>query len=238
MAFTPRDWGWQPPALTPEYRTTVARAPANPLLRLPPTPSELSGPVFGHGDVAAGDNDLLHNHAAPGQSAIGERIILHGRVVDQDGRPVPGTLIEVWQANAGGRYRHRVDGYLAALDPNFAGCGRVLTGADGAYSFHTVKPGAYPWPNSANSWRPAHIHLSIFGTAFAQRLITQCYFQGDPLIPHCAIVRALPDPAARDRLVARLDLEATVPFDSVAYRFDIVLRGRAATVFENRPEGM
>jgi protocatechuate 3,4-dioxygenase beta subunit len=150
---------------------------------------------------------------------------------------VPGALVEIWQANAGGRYRHVTDTYLAAIDPNFGGCGRCLTDADGAYAFRTIKPGAYPWPNSANSWRPPHIHFSLFGTAFCQRLITQMYFEGDPLIPLCPIVNAIPDPAGVARLVAPLDMSAAKPFDSLAYRFDIVLRGRHSTLFENRLEG-
>lgn len=235
--LNPRDRSVHPAALAPDYKTSVARSPRHPLVMVQPTVSDMTGPTFGHADIAPGDNDLLTNFAQPGQSPIGERIILHGRVLDENARPVPNALLELWQANAGGRYRHKNDSYLAALDPNFGGCGRVLTDAGGHYRFHTVKPGAYPWPNSANSWRPAHIHLSIFGTAFAQRLITQCYFEGDPFIPLCPIVQAIPDQGAITRLTATLDLDATLPFDSVAYRFDIVLRGRRATLFENRPEG-
>ena len=168
---------------------------------------------------------------------MGERIIVHGRVLDENARPVPHTLVEVWQANAGGRYRHKKDSYLAPIDPNFGGCGRCLTDADGYYFFRTIKPGAYPWRNHVNNWRPAHIHLSVFGASFSQRLITQLYFEGDPLIPLCPIVQTIPDPAAIDQLVARLDMNASVPLDSIAYRFDIVLRGRRSTLFENRLEG-
>ena len=171
------------------------------------------------------------------ESAIGERIVLHGRVVDENARPVAGTLVEIWQANAGGRYRHRKDTYFAPVDPNFGGCGRTITDDDGYYIFRTVKPGAYPWRNTINAWRPAHIHLSIFGTGFAQRLITQCYFEGDPLIPRCPIVGALPDPEAVEHLTATLDMNATIPLDSIAYRFDVELRGRRSTLFENRMEG-
>lgn len=232
-----RDRAWHPPALARDYKTSVTRSPRFPLLSLDQTASELTGPVFGHGDVDPRDADMLTNYAAPGETAIGERILLHGRVLDEDSRPVPHTLIEAWQANAGGRYRHRKDTYIAAIDPNFGGCGRTLTDSRGCYAFRTVKPGAYPWRNWINSWRPAHIHLSIFGTAFAQRLITQVYFEGDPLIEHCAIVRTIPTGAGRAALVAALDLNATVPFDSVAYRFDIVLRGRRASWFENQAEG-
>ncbi len=236
-AFYPRDWKRQPAALTPDYKTSISRSPKYPLISLGATKSEITGPVFGQADINPTDNDLLVNHAVSGGSPIGERIILHGRVLDQNARPVPNTLIEIWQANAGGRYRHRNDGYLAALDPNFGGCGRTLTDDAGRYRFRTVKPGAYPWPNTANSWRPAHIHLSVFGTGFAQRLITQCYFEGDPLIAMCPIANAVADLAAVDQLVARMDMNATQPMDAIAYRFDIVLRGRRSTVFENRMEG-
>ena len=231
-----RDWRIQPPALTPDYKTSVTRAPRQALLALPPTLSELTGPVFAASEIGPLDNDLIRNFAHGGEP-IGQRIVVHGRVVDERGRGVPDTLVEIWQANAGGRYRHRTDTYLAPVDPNFSGCGRTLTDGDGFYSFRTVKPGAYPWRNWANSWRPAHIHLSIFGAAFTQRLITQMYFEGDPLIARCPIVATVPDPAAVDRLIAPLDLNESVPFDSLAYRFDIVLRGRRSTPFENRPEG-
>ena len=158
-----RDRDWHPPALAPEYKTSVARSPRLALISLDQTISEITGPRFGHGDIDPGDHDLLHNYAAAGESAIGERIILHGRVLDEAGRPVPGTLVEVWQANAGGRYRHKKDTYFAPVDPNFGGCGRTVTDADGYYFFRTVKPGAYPWRNRVNDWRPAHIHVSVFG---------------------------------------------------------------------------
>ncbi|MEQ9258644.1 MAG: protocatechuate 3,4-dioxygenase subunit beta [Roseovarius sp.] len=232
-----RDRTRQPPALTPGYKTSVARSPRFSLISLENSVSEITGPVFGHGDVDPGDNDLLTNYAQSGESPIGERIILHGRVLDENARPVPETLVEIWQANAGGRYRHRKDTYLAPIDPNFGGCGRMLTDAEGRFHFRTVKPGAYPWRNGVNDWRPAHIHLSVFGRAFCQRLITQCYFEGDPLIPRCPILRTIPDPDAIEQLVARLDMNATIPLDTIAYKFDIVLRGRRSTLFENRPEG-
>ncbi|MEL6586743.1 MAG: protocatechuate 3,4-dioxygenase subunit beta [Pseudomonadota bacterium] len=236
VSFAPPDPKRQPPALTPAYKSTVLRSPRAPRLALPQTQAEATGPVFGHGDIDPGDNDLIQNFATTGDP-VGERILIHGRVLDENGRPVPHTLIEIWQANSGGRYRHRSDTYLAPLDPNFGGCGRALTDGDGAYAFRTIKPGAYPWPNTDNSWRPAHVHFSVFGTAFCQRLITQLYFEGDPLIPLCPIVRTVPDPDAIDQLTAKLDMAATVPFDMIAYRFDIVLRGRASTPFETRPEG-
>ncbi|THH38630.1 protocatechuate 3,4-dioxygenase subunit beta [Aliishimia ponticola] len=226
-----------PPGYTPNYKTSVARSAQYALISLENTVSEVTGPRFGHGDIDPMDRDLLHNYAADGQSAMGERIILHGRVLDENARPIPNTLVEIWQANAGGRYRHKKDGYLAPIDPNFGGCGRTLTDEDGYYYFRTVKPGAYPWRNRVNDWRPAHIHLSIFGTAFAQRLITQCYFEGDPLIARCPIVQSIPDPDAIDQLTAVLDMNATIPLDTIAYRFDIVLRGRRSTLFENRLEG-
>ena len=232
-----RDRAWHPPALTPNYKTSVTRSPRLALISLQNSISEITGPVFGHDDIDPMDNDLLKNYAQAGESPIGERIILHGRVLDQNSRPVANTLVEIWQANAGGRYRHKKDTYLAPIDPNFGGCGRTLTDENGYYYFRTVKPGAYPWRNHINSWRPAHIHLSIFGSSFAQRLITQCYFEGDPLIPECPIVQSIPDPAAVQQLTARIDMNATVPLDSIAYRFDIVLRGRRATLFENRLEG-
>ncbi|MES0828393.1 protocatechuate 3,4-dioxygenase subunit beta [Ruegeria sp. SCP11] len=235
--FYQRDREWHPPALTRDYKTSVSRSPQYSLISLQNSVSEITGPVFGHNDIDPLDKDLIYNYAQPGESAIGERIILHGRVLDENGRPVPNTLVEAWQANAGGRYRHKKDTYLAPIDPNFGGCGRTLTDEDGYYYFRTVKPGAYPWRNWVNSWRPAHIHMSIFGTGFAQRLITQCYFEGDPLIHKCPIVNTIPDPEAINRLIAPLDLNATIPLDTIAYKFDIVLRGRRSTLFENRLEG-
>lgn len=235
--FHQRDRGIHPPAYTPDYKTSVARSPRYSLISLQNSVSEVTGPRFGHADIDAGDNDLLTNYAAAGESPIGERIILHGRVLDEHARPVPNTLVEIWQANAGGRYRHKKDTYLAPIDPNFGGCGRTLTDENGAFRFRTVKPGAYPWRNMVNNWRPAHIHVSVFGSGFVQRLITQCYFEGDPLIPICPIVQTIPDQEAIEQLTARLDLNATVPLDSIAYKFDIVLRGRRSTLFENRLEG-
>ena len=188
--------------------------------------------------IGPSDNDLIHNFAVDGAAAIGPRIIVHGRVQDQHGRPVSGALLEVWQANAGGRYRHRNEGYIAPLDPNFSGCGRTITDTEGRYSFRTIQPGPYPWPNGPNDWRPAHIHFSVFGHSFAQRLITQMYFEGDPLISLCPIVGALKWPEAIAALTARLDKDATEPMDALAYRFDITLRGRQQTHFENQTEGL
>ena len=199
--------------------------------------SEETGPVFGHSLLGALDGDLIHNFAAGGESALGPRILVHGYLRDQSGRGVAGALVEVWQANAGGRYRHYNEGYLAPLDPNFGGCGRCITDADGYYRFTSIQPAPYPWPNGPNSWRPAHIHFSLFGAAFAQRLITQMYFEGDPLIAFCPIVNAIPRREAVDSLVARLDMDAAVSMDMLAWRFDMTLRGREQTFFENRPEG-
>ncbi|HRJ69107.1 MAG TPA: protocatechuate 3,4-dioxygenase subunit beta [Beijerinckiaceae bacterium] len=234
--FIRRDRLWHPPQYQPGYKTSVLRSPRRALVSLEQSSSELTGPKFGHTSLDPLDNDLIRNYATSGE-AIGERIVIHGRVLDECGRPVPHTLLEVWQANAGGKYRHINDGYMAAMDPNFGGVGRCLTDENGHYYFRTIRPGPYPWRNNGSDWRPAHIHFSIFGEAFAQRLITQMYFEGDPLIPLCPIVNTIPDKRAIDMLVARLDMGEMMPFDSLAYRFDIVLRGRRSTFFENKPEG-
>ncbi|WP_370197323.1 protocatechuate 3,4-dioxygenase subunit beta [Aurantimonas sp.] len=235
-SFFQRDRNWHPAAYTPGYKTSVTRSPQKAPISLDNTVSEMTGPVFGHDLIGETDNDLLRNFAHGGEP-IGQRIIVHGRVLDETGRGVPGALLEFWQANAGGRYRHKKETYLAPLDPNFGGCGRTLTDADGSYRLRTIKPGADPWPNGVNDWRPAHIHFSVFGHGFAQRLITQMYFEGDPLIWRCPIVATIPDRAAVERLIAPLDMNNAVPMDSRAYRFDIVLRGRRSTLFENRTEG-
>ena len=234
--YLTRDRAMQPPAYTPIYKTSVARSPRHALLSLSQSLSEATGPVFGHNEIGLLDNDLIRNYAKTGDP-IGERIIVHGQVLDECRRPLANTLVEFWQANAAGRYRHKKDTYLAPIDPNFGGCGRTLTDENGYYYFRTVKPGPYPWRNYVNSWRPAHIHFSLFGAAFAQRLITQMYFEGDPLIKICPIVHTIPDEAAIERLIAPLDVNAAVPDDSLAYRFDIVLRGRRSTLFENRLQG-
>ncbi len=228
-----RNWKRQPRALTPNYKSTLARSPKQPLLRIFDSGVQCSGPKFNRDDIHPNDWDLLTNFAASGATALGPRIFLHGQVQDENRRPVPNTLIECWQANAAGRYRHPVDTYLAPLDPNFGGCGRTFTDKDGRYRFRTVQPGPYPWPNGPNSWRPAHIHLSIFGHCFAQRLITQCYFEGDPFISRCPIFRSIPDTDAANGLIAKLDISETAPHDTVAYRFDITLRGRHSTYFES-----
>jgi protocatechuate 3,4-dioxygenase beta subunit len=236
-AFFQRDRSWHPPSLTPPYKTSVLRSPRRAPVSFDNTLSETTGPVFGHGLLGELDNDLIRNFARPGEAALGERIIVYGKLLDERGTGVSGALIEFWQANAGGRYRHKKDGYLAPVDPNFGGCGRTITGEDGSYAFRTIKPGPYPWPNGPNDWRPSHIHFSVFGHGFAQRLVTQMYFEGDPLIWRCPIVRGIPDKAAIEQLIAAADMEATIPMDARAWKFDIVLRGRRSTLFENRLEG-
>lgn len=235
--YYPRDLNMHPPAYTPGYRTSVLRSPQKAPIGFDGSPTEFTGPTFGHSLIGELDNNLILNFAQAGESAIGERIMVHGYVLDEEARPVRNTLVEFWQANAGGRYRHKKDSYLAPLDPNFGGCGRTMTDENGYFHFFTIRPGAYPWPNGKNDWRPAHIHFSVFGAAFAQRLITQMYFEGDPNIALCPIVKTIPDEDAIDRLIARLDMHNSRPHDMRAYRFDIVLRGKRSTVFENRKEG-
>lgn len=218
--------GAQPPALHPPYGSTVKRAPRQSPIRLPHSLSEVTGPLWDRSILRPSDDDLTHQHKG---EPIGERIVVTGRVLDEDGRVVPRTLVEVWQANACGRYIHKKDQHDAPLDPNFTGTGRMVTGDDGRYRFVTIKPGAYPWRNHANAWRPAHIHFSLFGPAFATRLVTQMYFPGDPLMPLDPILNGIPDAGARGRLVSSFDIETTMPEWALGYRFDIVLRGRAAT---------
>jgi len=229
--FYQRDRERHPPALTPDYKTSVMRSPRAALISLQQSVSEITGPVFGHNDIDPIDNDLIHNYAKDGESAIGERIIMHGRVLDENGRPVPNTLVEAWQANAGGRYRHKKDTYLAPVDPNFGGCGRCISDAQGFYEFRTIMPGPYPWPNTMNDWRPAHIHFSVFGHGFAQRLITQMYFEGDPMLAFDPIFQGPPD-EARKRMIANLSMDITEDGFAWGYQWDIVLRGPKATPFE------
>lgn len=217
------DW---PPYLYPPYRSTLLRAPTRPLVLLPQRLSERTGPVFGDGELGPLEHDLTRQHAG---EPLGERIIVTGRILDSDGRPIRNALVEVWQTNAAGRYAHAKDQHPAPLDPNFTGAGRCLTDADGRYRFVTVKPGAYPWKNHPNAWRPAHIHFSVFGTAFTQRLVTQMYFPGDPLLAFDPILQSIPSPEGRERLVAAFDLGITQPEWALGYRWDIVLRGPAAT---------
>jgi protocatechuate 3,4-dioxygenase, beta subunit len=220
-----------PPANSPDYRATALRHPLQPLVVVPQTLTELSGPVFGHDAVGPLDHDLTRQHAG---EPLGQRILVEGRVIDEGGRPVPHTLVEVWQANAAGRYAHKGDQWPAPIDPNFTGAGRTLTDADGRYRFVTIRPGAYPWGNHHNAWRPAHIHFSIFGRAFLTRLVTQMYFPGDPLLALDPIYNAVPEARARERMIAAFDLERTEPSWALGYRFDLVLRGRDATPMESR----
>jgi protocatechuate 3,4-dioxygenase beta subunit len=220
----------QPAYLYAGYRSTVKRSPSRPLVLLPHTLTEVTGPVFGYDDVKPTDSDLTRQHEG---EPIGERIVVSGRLLDENSRPVAHALIEMWQANAAGRYRHAVDDHDAPLDPNFTGTGRVLTDAEGRYRFVTIKPGAYPWRNHYNAWRPAHLHFSLFGIGLVQRLATQMYFPGDPLIPYDPMVTSIADEKARARLVSAFDWETTIPDVALAFRFDIVLRGRDATPMES-----
>jgi protocatechuate 3,4-dioxygenase beta subunit len=218
---------FEPPYLHPDYRATVSRAPGQRLVHLPEEWfHRLPGPAFGRVPVGAGDADLTRQHEG---EPLGERIIVSGRVLDSDDRPVRRTLVEVWQANAAGRYVDPVDTHPAPLDPNFTGAGRCLTDDAGEFRFVTVKPGAYPWRNHTNGWRPAHIHFSVFGPQLASRLVTQMYFPGDPLMALDPIVNSIADPRGRELLVARFDMETTRPEWALGYRWDIVLRGRAST---------
>jgi protocatechuate 3,4-dioxygenase, beta subunit len=219
-----------PDYLYDPYRSTRTRAPRRTLIVIPETLSERTGPVFGHDAVTEGSSDLTRQHSG---EPLGERIIVSGRVLNERGRPVTNTLVEIWQTNAAGRYFHKKDQHHAPVDPNFTGGGRLLTDTDGNYRFITIKPGAYPWQNHENAWRPAHIHFSIFGASFGTRLITQMYFPGDPLLAYDPIFHSVREPAARERLIAQFDLGLTKPEWALGYRFDIVLRGHHATPFED-----
>jgi protocatechuate 3,4-dioxygenase beta subunit len=226
--------GIDPPYGHGAYASTHKRAPKCPLIRIAHTLSEITGPGLGAELVGTSDADLTR---FAGGEALGERIVVTGRVLDEDGRPVSNALVEIWQANSAGRYAHDVDQHDAPLDPHFSGVGRAATSIDGAYRFATIKPAAYPWKNHHNAWRPQHIHFSLFGPGFATRLITQMYFPGDPLLQLDPIYQSIPDPAARERLVCAFDIEATIPERALGYRFDIVLRGRNATPQERGTGG-
>jgi protocatechuate 3,4-dioxygenase beta subunit len=223
--------GSQPPLLYPPYQSTVKRAPSKPLIRLPQNFGDLAAPVYGYLPIGETDNDLTRQH--PGEP-LGERIVVSGQVLDEEGRAVSTTLVEIWQCNAAGRYLHVRDDHPAPLDPNFSGAGRMLTDEQGRYRFVTIKPGAYPWRNHHNAWRPAHIHFSLFGSSFQSRLVTQMYFPNDPLFAFDPIMQSIPDERARLRLVSTFDLNLTQPEWALGYRFDIVLRGRNSTPFEQR----
>jgi protocatechuate 3,4-dioxygenase beta subunit len=215
-----------PPSLSPDYRSTVVRSPRRPLIAIPQTLSEITGPVYGHSDVKPEEADLTTQHAG---EPLGERIIVKGRLLDEAGRPIPHSLVEIWQCNAAGRYIHKVDQHPAPLDPNFTGAGRCVTDAAGNYQFITIKPGAYPWGNHPNAWRPAHIHFSLLGPSFLTRLVTQMYFPGDPLFPFDPIFNSVTDASARERMICRFDMGTTKPEWALGYVWDIVLRGPATT---------
>jgi protocatechuate 3,4-dioxygenase beta subunit len=219
-----------PPSLSPDYVATRTRSPRQPLVIIPQTLSEITGPLYGHADVLPEEADLTTRHAG---EPLGERIIVTGRVLDERGRPVPDTLVEIWQCNAAGRYVHAVDQHPAPLDPNFTGAGRCVSDEHGNYRFISIKPGAYPWRNHANAWRPAHIHLSLFGPSFLTRLVTQMYFPGDPLFAFDPIFNSVTDAKARERMICKFDLAATRPEWALGYVFDIVLRGNEATPMDS-----
>ncbi len=225
--FSPRDWVSQPPYVWPDYKSTVLRGPTKPLIPLKQTLSEMTGPVYGHECVGPLDHDMTKNARVNGEP-LGERIVVAGRVLDEDGKPLPNTLLEVWQANAAGRYIHKNDQHDAPLDPNFRGSGRCVTDGDGRYKFYSIKPGAYPWGNHPNGWRPNHIHFSLFGPSFVTRLVTQMYFPGDPLLDLDPIYKSSPE-GRRELMVSNFDLDVTEPEFALGYIFDIVLRGRNAT---------
>lgn len=225
------DWAIQPPYLHPPYASTVKRSPSRPLMPLAQSLSELTGPVFGRDEILPLDNDLTRNSVKTDEP-LGERIIVTGRLLDDRGKPIPNALIEIWQANSAGRYVHKVDQHDAPLDPNFHGSGRMLTDENGVYRFTTIRPGAYPWRNHHNAWRPTHIHFSVFGVNFMQRLVTQMYFPGDPLLPLDPVFNSIPDEEARKRLISTYAHDVTQPEWALGYRFDIVVCGPRQTPFE------
>jgi protocatechuate 3,4-dioxygenase, beta subunit len=221
--------GADPPNDHRDYVATRLRAPKQPLVILPGTETELTGPAFGESSVGATDADLTSQHEG---EPVGQRIVVEGRILGADGKPLRGQLVEIWQANAAGRYRHAVDTHDAPLDPSFSGAGRCLTDDDGRYRFVTIRPGIYPWGNHPNAWRPAHIHFSFFGRAFTERLVTQMYFPDDPLFPFDPIFNSIRDDGARSRLVSRFDIGLTEPDQALGFRWDVVLGGREATPLE------
>jgi protocatechuate 3,4-dioxygenase beta subunit len=231
VAFKPRDWASHPPYTYSDYRSTTLRGPTKPLIPIKQSLSELTGPVYGNDSVGPLDADLTKNGRRNGEP-LGERIIVTGRVLDEDGRPQPDLLIEIWQANAAGRYVHKADQHDAPLDLNFFGGGRCVSDAEGRYRFYTIKPGAYPWGNHHNGWRPNHIHFSLFGPSFLTRLVTQMYFPGDPLLDFDPIYLSVPA-GARERLVSRFSIDVTETGFALGYIFDIVLRGRGETPRED-----
>jgi protocatechuate 3,4-dioxygenase, beta subunit len=228
-SYRPFAVGTQPTLLHEPYVSSIKRAPARPLVSIPQTLSEMTGPIFTPEIVGKACADLTREHSG---EPLGERIIVSGSVVDEEERPLPNTLLEIWQANAAGRYFHAIDQHNAPLDPNFTGRGHLLTDSDGRYRFVTIRPGAYPWRNHSNAWRPAHVHFSVMGPAFATRLVTQMYFPGDPLLAFDPIFNCTADEAARQRLISVFDWKTTIPEEALGFRFDIVLRGRDATPME------
>lgn len=220
----------QPDYHYPPYASTAKRSPREPLLPIQASLSDITGPVFGFERLRANDWDLTRQGEGP---PMGERIVVTGRVLDANAKPVANTLVEIWQANAAGRYPHPRDNHDAPIDPNFFGAGRTMTDAQGRYRFVTIRPGEYPWRNHYNAWRPAHIHFSLFGSSFRTRLVTQMYFPGDPLLEYDPMYMSIPDAHARKRLVSTFDWEHTIPEQALGYRFDIVLRGREETPTEN-----
>ena len=231
LIYNQFDYEVHPPRLSPEYKSTVLRAPSQPLVVLKQSLSELTGPLFGDFKLGEFDNDLTKNAIKNGEP-LGERIVVHGKVMNENGQPIPNTLIEIWQANSACRYVHKVDKHDAPLDPNFLGTGRCMTDSEGNYKFYTIKPGAYPWGNHHNAWRPNHIHFSLFGANITNRLVTQMYFPGDPLLQYDPIFLGVP-PKGRELLISKFDLSITEPNFALGYRFDFVLRGHGQTPFES-----
>ena len=233
-----RNYEKQPQLNYPDYKSSILRAPKKDKFFFPSSPSEISGPTFNKNIIGKLDNDLTLNFSHNNGTPLGHKIIVHGTIRDQFLKPIDGALIEIWQANAGGKYLHNSDQNIAAIDPNFAGCGRYITEGNGAYQFITIQPGPYPYPNRGVEWRPMHIHFSIFGQSFGQRLITQMYFEGDPLIKFCPMVNSIPDAKAKKSLIGLLDRTQSNIKNLLAYKFDIILRGSTQTYFENRKEGL
>ncbi|MCB0630342.1 MAG: protocatechuate 3,4-dioxygenase subunit beta [Lewinella sp.] len=225
-----RDWSVHPPLIYPDYKSTVLRGPKKPLITIDEYLMDARLPVYGTSELGKWDHDLTKNSRINGEP-LGERIIVYGKVMDEQGRPIPNALVELWQANAAGRYVHKVDQHDAPLDPNFLGAGRTLSDEQGNYKFYTIKPGAYPWGNHYNAWRPNHIHFSLFGNFLESRLVTQMYFPGDPLLQYDPIFNGVPE-AGRKLLIADFSMDVTEPEFALAYEFNIVLKGRQATPFE------
>jgi len=226
-----RNWRIHPPHVYPEYKSTVLRSPSKPLIVIPEELMDIGMPVYGDSQIDPLDRDLTKNARVNGEP-IGERMVIHGKLMDENGKGIPHALIELWQCNAAGRYIHKLDRHDAPIDPNFLGAGRTLTDKEGKYHFYTIKPAAYPWGNHVNAWRPAHIHFSVFGHQFANRLITQMYFPGDPLFAYDPIFNSVPS-QARDLLVSKFNLNYTEPGFALGYEFNIVLRGSKQTPFES-----